>query len=103
MYSYITFVSVTNVWRLRAKSVTGFRRCRRGEAQRTSTGGGMTMSDLFDDRDDDLDDSKESDGASLVGGGGPASTLNDDAEMHEADFHGDRLAGGDREDRPDGD
>jgi len=67
----------------------------------------MTMSDLFDDRDDDLDDdlddSKESDGASLVGGGGPASTLNDDAEMDEADFHGDRLAGGDREDRPDGD
>ena len=63
----------------------------------------MTMSDLFDDRDDDLDDSKKSDGASPVGGGGPASTLNDDAEMDEADFHGDRLAGGDREDRPDGD
>jgi hypothetical protein len=62
------------------------------------------MSDLFDDRDDDLEDVGETEeGASLVGGGGPASTLNDDAEMDEADFHGDRLAGGDPADRPGGD
>jgi hypothetical protein len=59
------------------------------------------MSDLFDDRDDDLEDVGETEeGASILGGGGPASTLNDDAEMDEADFHGDRLAGGNREDRP---
>jgi len=59
------------------------------------------MSDLFDDRDDHLEDVGETEeGSSLVGGGGPASTLNDDAEMDEADFHGDRLAGGDPEDRP---
>jgi hypothetical protein len=64
----------------------------------------MTMSDLFDDRDDDFDESQETEErASLVGGGGPASTLNDDAEMDEADLHGDRLAGGDPEDRPDDD
>jgi len=64
----------------------------------------MTMSDLFDDRDDELDELQETeDGASVVGGGGPASTLNDDAEMDEADFHGDRLAGGDPEHRPDDD
>jgi hypothetical protein len=56
------------------------------------------MSDLLNDRDDDLEETEE--GASLVGGGGPASTLNDDAEMDEADFHGDRLAGGNPEDRP---
>lgn len=62
------------------------------------------MSDLFDDRDDELDELQETeDGASVVGGGGPASTLNDDAEMDEADFHGDRLAGGDPEHRPDDD
>ena len=50
------------------------------------------MSDLFDDRDDDFDELQQTEeGASLVGGGGPASTLNDDAEMDDADFHGDRL------------
>jgi hypothetical protein len=63
----------------------------------------MTMSDLFDDRDDSDKSEETEEGASLVGGGGPASTLNDDAEMDEADFHGDRLAGGDPEDRPDDD
>jgi len=59
------------------------------------------MSDLFDNRDDDLEDVGETEeGASILGGGGPASTLNDDDEMDEADFHGDRLAGGNPEDRP---
>ena len=62
------------------------------------------MSDLFDDRDDDFDELQQTEeGASLVGGGGPASTLNDDAEMDDFDFHGDRLAGGDPEDRLDED
>ena len=62
------------------------------------------MSDLFDDRDDDFDELQQTEErASLVGGGGPASTLNDDAEMDDADFHGDRLAGGDPEDRLDED
>ena len=57
----------------------------------------MTVSDFPNDRDDDFEETEE--GASLVGGGGPAATLNDDAEMDDADFHGDRLAGGDPEDR----
>ena len=56
------------------------------------------MSDLLDDRDD-IDEDGD-DRASILGGGGPPSTLHDDAEMDEADFHGDRLAGGDPEDRP---
>jgi len=60
------------------------------------------MSDLLDDGEDlereDGDEREE--GASILGGGGPASTLGDDDEMDEADFHGDRLAGGDPDDRP---
>ena len=55
------------------------------------------MSDLLDDRDEFEGD--EEGGADILGGGGPARTLNDDAEMEEADFHGDRLAGGDPADR----
>jgi hypothetical protein len=60
------------------------------------------MSDLFDERDerDTTERETREEGASLIGGGGPPSTLNDDAEMNEADFHGDRLAGGDPVDRP---
>jgi len=64
------------------------------------------MSDVFDDREEGLDDLErtglddEEGSASVLGGGGPASTLNDDAEMDDADFHGDRLAGGDPADRP---
>ena len=66
------------------------------------------MSDLFGERDE-LDDLElkgledEEEGASVLGGGGPASTLNDDAEMDDADFHGDRRAGGDPVDRPSAD
>lgn len=56
------------------------------------------MSDLFDDRDEI--ESDEEDGADAIGGGGPARTLGDTAEMDDADFHGDRLAGGDPADRP---
>ncbi len=61
------------------------------------------MSDLLDEGSDleweDEGDEREK-GASILGGGGPASTLGDDAESDEADFHGDRLAGGDPDDRP---
>ena len=57
------------------------------------------MSDLNDERDE-LEETETEGGAGVVGGGGPASTLNDDAEMDDADFHGDRLAGGNAEDRP---
>ena len=59
------------------------------------------MRDLLGDRDDS-DDELEEEGASILGGGGPASTLGDDeAELDEADYHGDRLAGGDPEHRED--
>ena len=57
------------------------------------------MSDLLDDGDDlELDDGDD-EGASILGGGGPASTLDDDAGQEDADLHGDRLAGGDPADR----
>jgi hypothetical protein len=56
------------------------------------------VSDLLDDRDD-FDDLDDEEGASILGGGGPTSTLGDDFDPDEADYHGDRLAGGDPEDR----
>jgi len=61
------------------------------------------VSDLLDDRDelDETDGGDDDEGASILGGGGPAATLGDDSELDEADYHGDRLAGGDPADRED--
>jgi hypothetical protein len=56
------------------------------------------VSDLLDENDE-LEREDDDEGASILGGGGPAATLDDDAGLDDADYHGDRLAGGDPDDR----